>query len=121
VSRIAVYALAGLLFAAAPAAAQTLHTGTWTGTIAPPDGGVVDVEYEVSVTNDEIGITLVFEMGTFEFASIEFDGSVLSFTWSPGVNLTCELELQDDGSFEGECVDEGGESGFLTMNPPGHR
>jgi hypothetical protein len=125
-SRIAIVALSGILFAAVPAAGQALPSGTWGGTIEPPGAQPMPVEYEVSSDGGEMSITLVWEMGSFDFENIKLDGSSLTFTWflgmgGDGVDLTCDLQRQDDGGFEGECVDDTGEAGVLTMTPPGTR
>lgn len=100
------------------ATGQTLTSGTWGGTITPPGGNTMDVQYEVSNEGGQLSITLVFEMGSFPFTNIELANGVLGFTWNPEIELVCELEQSDDGGFDGQCLDAGGSRGFLTMTPP---
>lgn len=108
-----------------PAGAQELATGTWTGTVTPPDDPTLEVQYEVSYDEEgALAITLLPPAGIGAPPSIPLrdvaleDGS-LTFSWNPGgTALDCELLLLEDGSFEGECVDDEGVPGFLTMVPP---
>ncbi len=120
-------ALATIALAIAPAAhAQELIVGTWTGQVIPPDGEVFEVEYEVQIVDDVLTIALIpppdagAPLDRFEFneVSLEEDGS-LTFWWEPETRLDCVLEPEEDGSYEGACTDEGGESGILIMEPPG--
>lgn len=113
-----------LLLGALPAFGQELPAGTWSGTISPPDQPGFDVQYEVSY--DEAGalqIDLIPPPGlgapdTIPFEGIELSDGVLTFGWSAGTDLICELVRQEDGSFEGECVDMGGTPGIVVMVPP---
>lgn len=116
---------AALFIAVAPASAQELETGTWTGTVTPPDDPTFEVEYEVSYDEGgALAITLIPPAGVDAPPSIPFRDAVLedgalTFSWTAGsTGLTCELLLLEDGSFEGECVDEDGVPGHLTMVPP---
>lgn len=121
---LAVVALA-LFVAVAPANAQELEAGTWTGTVTPPDDPTFDVEYEVSYDEEgALAITLIPPAGSgappsIPFRDAAFEDEALTFSWTAGSTaLTCELLLLEDGSFEGECVDEDGVPGHLTMVPP---
>lgn len=113
-----------LLFGVLPALAQELPTGIWSGTISPPDQAGMDVDYEVSYDDEgALHIDLIPPPGLGAPDSIPFDGielvdGVLTFGWSAGTDLLCELIQQEDGSFEGECVDLGGSPGILVMIPP---
>ena len=112
-------ALAGVAImgvAAAPADAQDLVSGTWTGTIEPPDGMVVDVEYEVD--GDTPAITMSAMGESIMLDDIEVTDEAIHFTFNIGVYVVCELPLRDDGGYEGECVGDDGDSGWLTMVPP---
>lgn len=101
------------------AQAQSLEQGTWTGTVTSPSDEIVDVTYEVSVENDTLAVTLKAPMGDFPFSDIEVSDTDFKFSWSPGPLLTCLLKKQDNGRYTGECADDGGDTGFLVMIPPG--
>ena len=124
--RTAAVAALALLFSVSSSFGQELVAGTWTGTVAPPDEEIVSVEYEVAYDEEgALQISLVPPAGLgapplIPFEDIQLSDGVLTFGW--GVEdtwLTCEMVRQEDGSFEGECVDESGEPGYLTMVPPG--
>ncbi len=120
---LAAASLAALL-AVSPTLGQGLTAGTWSGTIAPPDDPVFDVEYEVSY--DEEGALQMAVLPPpasgapprIPFQDVVLEDGTLTFSWNAGVTLNCELLLQEDGSFEGECVDASGVPGILTMVPP---
>lgn len=122
---LAALAALTLLFAASPMPAQELATGTWTGTIAPPGETALDVQYEVSYDEEgALAITLLPPAGvgappSIPFSDVALEDEALTFAWSAGSTaLDCELLLLEAGSFEGECVDEDGVPGYLTMVPP---
>ena len=117
-------ALAALAIAVAPGVAQEkLAEGTWTGTAVAPDGEVVDLDYEVAYMDDALEITLLLppETGRDELvvSEVMHEGDVLSFLLPLGEAIACQLVEQDDGRYEGECTDSMGDSGILTMFPPG--
>ncbi len=115
------FILAGMFLpAAAPVIAQTLDTGTWTGTVAPSAADAQDVSYEVSRNaGGELRIRLVLAAGSVGFEDVAYDGSVLTFKWRDGnMFLTCVLERLDDGSFEGACSRESRDPTGVTMVPP---
>lgn len=120
---LAVAAIA-TVFATAPAVAQELAVGTWTGTVAPPDELPIDVQYEVSYDDEgalRIAILPPEGIGApprLEFRDVMLEEETLTFSWTPGTELTCQLLRLDDGSFEGECTDTDGVPGQLTMVPP---
>ncbi|MDH3733227.1 MAG: hypothetical protein OEU54_06810 [Gemmatimonadota bacterium] len=113
-----------ILLAAWPALGQDLPTGVWSGTVSPPDQAGFDVSYEVSYDDEgALKIDLIPPAGlgapaSIPFESLEFEDGSLTFSWFGGTALTCELTQQEDGSFEGECVDTGGTPGILVMVPP---
>ncbi len=39
----------------------------------------------------------------------------LTYSFAPGPQIFCTLELQEDGGYEGPCADAGGEEGTMTM------
>ena len=101
--------------------AQQLKAGTWTGTVTPPDDAMLDVLY--TVTNEDGGTQIALqvpEMGMeLAFENVQVEDGALTFNVSVDTTyLDCEMTRQDDGSFEGYCVDPDGEAGFLTMVPP---
>lgn len=116
-------AVAWAVLLALPGSAQELPAGMWTGSVTSPDGDFIEVEYEVALGEEGLEIAIIPPAGLatedrFEFGDVALDDGVLTFSWSPGVWLDCALDLQEDGSYEGECVDEGGTSGILKMVPP---
>ncbi len=114
--------LATGLAAVPVAASQELQSGTWTGTATPPDGNTIDLAYTVASGDEGLSITIqVPEVGmSIETYEVKLEGDKLSFGFAVEVDvLRCELVRQDDGSFAGECVDDGGSPGYLVMNPPG--
>jgi hypothetical protein len=118
--------LAALLLVASVTAApilyaQQLQEGNWTGTATPPDGMTVDITYEVEYTDEGLQITIqIPEMGMILPANeAKLEGDKLTFGLSVETDeLSCALEKQESGSFEGECVDAAGGSGYLVMTPP---
>jgi hypothetical protein len=107
------------------ATAQSLEEGRWTGTMEAPDGDVVDLTYEVKKDGDVLTIALLPPEGVgadadrYEFSDVRMEDGNLVFWWQPGPRVDCVLEPVDDGAYDGECSVENGESGFLTMVPPG--
>lgn len=118
--------LAGLAFVVVLSAAsasdlnaQTVATGTWTGTVTPPDGQITDVQYTVATVGDTLQISLNIPNGpSFPFSNIRLDKGNLLFSWSPDVTIDCSLAQQKDGSFQGDCTDKRGVTGQLAMVPP---
>lgn len=110
---------AALCFAlSAPVTGQTLPSGTWGGTISPPDDTALNVEYEVSNEGGQLSITLVLEGESFPFENVQLRNRVLTFTWNAGNELSCRLVQNAKGGLDGRCVDSSGSSGMLTMTPP---
>ncbi len=102
---------------ATPTIAQEMESGTWTGTLEPPDGGEMDITFEVTGGAD-LGILMSFQGQSLVLDNIELDDDALHFTFDIGTFVACELLVQDEGGFGGECVGDDGESGFITMTPP---
>lgn len=110
----------------APAAfAQSLDEGMWTGTMETPGGEVVDLRYEVKKDGEQLTIALLppEEVGAdsdrYEFSDVRVEDGNLVFWWQPGPRVDCVLEPIDDGAYDGECSTADGDSGYLTMVPPG--
>ena len=57
-------------------------------------------------------------MGSVSTRGVLFDGVSLTLTLEVGVSVACSLLLQDDGHFEGECIDPSGVESWITMFPP---
>lgn len=108
---------------AAPANAQDMAPGTWTGTIAPPGMEPIPVTYDVARTDGALSIVMksVSVMGEMPFRDVRIDESALTFWWESGVRLDCSLVRTPAGGYEGTCTDGTGPTGegALTMVPPG--
>lgn len=122
-STTAIAALAAATLVAAPANAQEMALGTWTGTMTPPGASPVPVSYEVSRAGDALAIvmTSVQVEGEMPFQDVMFDGQVLVFWWDPGVRVDCALRWNDEGSLQGTCTDGRADDaqGAMVMTPPG--
>jgi hypothetical protein len=111
-------ALAALLTLPALGAAQALESGIWTGTASAPDGEVA-ITFDVKVSGDTIAITLnAGEHGSFKLEEVKLVEKKLSFWFTPGPKVVCELNRRDDGAFAGNCTDDGGTLVPMTMIPP---
>jgi len=98
---------------------HTLKEGTWGGTMTPPGGGTVEITYLVKTVDGELTITLESQMyGAVPATDIRLEPDTLYFSWTPEPRVDCTLRLQEDGSYEGECKDRSGDTGYLTMVPP---
>ena len=100
---------------------QQLRTGTWTGTATPPEGMTTNVIFTVDWVEDELAISLEIPEAGMTFDAIaprvENDSIVFSLDIQSDV-LDCNLARQDDGSYKGPCIDEGGGEGTVVMVPP---
>lgn len=100
--------------------ATVLETGKWTGIVMPPNGETVEVTYDVATKNDG-SQTMVINAGphgTFAVAKMTIESGKLSFYFTPGPEVRCALSRKDDGSYEGDCMDDGGAPAHMTMLPP---
>ena len=50
--------------------AQDLQTGTWTGTVTPPNGEVFEITYDVENVNDTLTVTMNSPIGPRPFRDI---------------------------------------------------
>jgi len=100
------------------ARAADLETGDWTGTVTPPDGEMAQVTFAVSEEAGEPRITISAMGMMLDFRDIEVTDSSIAFTWTPGPDVRCTLDLQDDSSYSGACTDPDGGTGHITMVPP---
>ena len=110
------------LGSAAPASAQALPQGTWTGTMSPPGGEAIPVNFEVSESAGALSIAMMAVQveGEMPFRDIRLDGQTMTFWWEVGVRVDCSLTRTEAGGFKGTCSDGTGASGegTLTMVPP---
>ena len=113
-------ALFALLWAR-PASAQLAH-GTWTGTVTPPGGDVIEVSYEVGETDGALSVVMssLDIEGAMEFHDVKVEEGQMTFWWDPGVRIDCTLQANESGGFQGKCTDGTGPSGegTLVMVPP---
>jgi hypothetical protein len=114
----ALTAAAIVLAASAAVRAAELEPGQWTGTITPPQGSAAPAEFTVSETGDQVEISVSVMGMVLPFRDIEIGDDSLVFTWTPGPDVRCELDLQDDKSYTGACTDTEGGIGHITMMPP---
>ena len=106
---------------AAPGAlhAQKLTTGTWTGTVAPPDADAIPATFAVSMSGDTTRIMVTVEPGSFPFYDVKVLADRITFWFEPGdAHVNCTLMLGELGVFKGDCVDSDGGTGVITMVPP---
>ena len=121
-SALAVAAVALLTFSSAASAQQTagpkLEVGAWTGQVTPPDGGTVNVVYDVTYAGDTLKITIkAAEHGTFETTDVKLEADKLSFKFSPGVTVSCVLNKKE-AAYVGSCTDDGGGVATMDLSPP---
>lgn len=117
----------GLVFGATPSVrGQELVEGTWTGTVTPPTGPTIDVEYQIVGHGDELSIELVLPTDSFDFdvhrivfEGIDVGSGTLEFFFTAGDDtVDCSLAWDERGHYEGECADAGGEPRVMVMIPP---
>lgn len=111
-------ALGLLLAAPVSIAAQKLETGTWTGSIATPDGDMIDVTFDVRTSGDTTTITMIGEMGSIPLDNVKVLADRITLSFTPGPVVSCVLMRNEDGSYKGDCTDPDGGKGVLTMIPP---
>jgi len=99
-----------------------LPEGRWTGTVYPPDGELIELEYEVSY--GEAGLSLVLHppadtgVGPVTADDPVYEALTLTFTLIVGDTIMCTLFEEDDGHLEGDCIGSDGEPAVMTMFPP---
>lgn len=100
-------------------AAQSLSSGTWTGSATPPGEEPLALTYDVGVSGDSISILIrTPDRGDYPASDTRLSGDTLTFKFMPALAAECSLVKQGDGSFVGECLSEGGMSITLVMKPP---
>lgn len=99
--------------------AQPLEEGKWSGQMVHLSGQFLDVFFHVSYAGDTLQIALeVPSFRTFPLEEVRLDGDRLMFEWAPAVELTCAVDRQKDGSFQGGCLDAWDGRGPIVMIPP---
>lgn len=105
-----------LLASALPA--QSLPSGTWTGSVTPPDDNPLAITFDVA-SGDSISILIHFaDRGDYPASEAKLASDTLTFWFQPGPVVRCNLVKQGNGSFSGECADEDGMSATMLMVPP---
>ncbi|MEM1093986.1 MAG: hypothetical protein AAGJ10_05245 [Bacteroidota bacterium] len=95
--------------------------GEWVGTMTPPYGEVIAINYTVDTGDDgTMAIDLSHRyFGTFELWNVQMSGDTLGFAWAPvDVMMECKLARTEREAFEGYCKDESGQLGGMTMRRP---
>jgi glyoxylase-like metal-dependent hydrolase (beta-lactamase superfamily II) len=114
-SLVAPGAFAAFRSAAAPAA-QAQVPATESG-LRTATGQHIPLTFDVSVANGVVTMSLNSEgHGSFQARNVEYDGTSLSFVFTPDRDITCALRNQSGGSFRGPCTAEAG-SGTMEMSP----
>ena len=99
--------------------AQSLKSGSWTGTVSPPDGETVAVTLDVTVKGDSLGIVIhAGEHGDFTAENGKHAEGTITFAFQPGIRVTCTLPRNEEGVFAGNCLGEDGSVAQMTMVPP---
>jgi hypothetical protein len=100
--------------------AQTLQSGTWSGTTVTPSGEEVKIRVDVTVSGDSTHMVLnTIEHGSFTATDIQIVSDTLKFKFQPGPLVDCVLPKQADGSYAGTCSSaESGDSASMSMVPP---
>ncbi len=101
--------------------AQTLETGKWKARMLPPDSEYLDLLLNVEGAGDSLQLTLEvpsYQAQTFPVYRVRLAGDHLSFRWRLGVQLDCSVDRQEDGSFQGGCLDPRGGRGPILLIPP---
>ena len=100
-------------------AAQSLTSGTWTGSATPPGEAPLALTFEVSAAADSIAILIKTpDRGDYPVSGAKLAGDTLTFSFQPGPLVNCKLVRQADGSYTGECAGEDDLRADMVMNPP---
>ena len=99
--------------------AQSLTTGSWTGSATGPGGNPLALTFEVSTAGDSIAILIKTpDRGDYPVTNAKLAGETLTFTFQPGPTVDCKLIRQADGSYLGECAGEDAMRATMVMKPP---
>ncbi len=113
--RVSTLGILGLgIILAAPATAQTLTAGKWTGTLNLSSGAIIEVEFTVQGEGDAMQIVMNAVAGPVQpVTDVELSEKAMSFTWGA---FNCSLERKNDKKYEGDC--EGVAEAELTLDAP---
>ena len=101
------------------AQSQPLKSGTWTGSVTPPEGETTLVTYDVAVLGDSLTITIhAGEHGDFVTTEGRYADGKIMFKFAPGPTVSCTLAKDEKGTFAGSCFEDGGSEAKITMVPP---
>ena len=100
--KVSSFCILGLgIILAAPATAQTLTAGKWTGALKLSSGATIEVEFVVQGEGDAMQIVMNAVNGPAQpVTDLELSDKEMSFTWGA---FTCSLERKSDSKYEGEC------------------
>ena len=123
-----IHAVAGAvvlgLFSAAGAAAQQLETGKWTGKVIVPvvNAPEVRLHFDVKNENGVLSVTLAFTDApmSFPLKDVKIADKRLTFSFEPpNAIVRCDLGLQEDKSWDGDCIESGDPAKVrMIMTPP---
>ncbi len=116
--RVSSLGILGLgIILAAPATAQDLMQGKWTGSLRLSSGSTIQVEFTVQGEGDAMQIVMNAVAGPEQAVTdVELSEKAMSFTWGA---FTCSLERKNDKKYEGDC--EGVAEAALTLEAPNER
>lgn len=114
---------------------QELEEGTWSGTrvrISPRGNNPQNqrISLEVARIPDPhsawrpgigrvLTATLVVPQGRFQVSDLRLQNELLSFSYRQETEVTCRLERQPDGTYQGDCLVDGDSRRFrVTLSPP---
>lgn len=107
------------LFVPAICSAQAIKPGTWTGHVVPPEGEMTMVTFDVTVSGDSVGIVIhAGEHGDFTVTDTRVDEKSINFTFTPGPTVRCNLTLNEEGAYAGNCMEDSGAVAQMMMVPP---
>jgi hypothetical protein len=99
--------------------AQSLTSGTWTGSTTQPGEAPLTLMFDVSSVGDSLSILIrTPDRGDYPVSEAKLTGETLTFKFLPALGAVCTLKKQIDGSYSGDCVSEGGMSVTMVMTPP---
>ncbi len=101
-------------------AAQSPKAGKWTGSAVPREMGEVPLTFDVTVSDDSLGITIhAGEHGDFLAEGGHYADKTISFTFVPGgPTVHCVLKEDAESAYTGSCLGDDGSVVAMTMIPP---
>lgn len=109
-----------------PSYSHEISTGEWNGYIILSDSGEKEsVSFHVSDFESEDGksykITMVHNEQPYVFKELNVTNGKIIFRLDTGTLYDCDLSLQNDGSYSGDCIgaetDQEKNKISVTMNP----